>query len=173
MQDLIIKIDEQEFNAKFTDGNPNIAINGHPYQVELMRQLGRNIYSFSVNNKMCQVEFDINEKEQSHIMMNGMSFDIDITNETKRMIEQYIKQSGIGNESGNLKVKAPMPGLVVKILIEEGQTIHKGDKVIIVEAMKMENALQSSIDAVVKSIRVREGQPVEKDALLIELEATV
>jgi len=61
----------------------------------------------------------------------------------------------------------------VKILIEEGQTIHKGDKVIIVEAMKMENALQSSIDAVVKSIRVREGQPVEKDALLIELEATV
>jgi biotin carboxyl carrier protein len=39
--------------------------------------------------------------------------------------------------------------------------------------MKMENALQSSIDAVVKSIRVREGQPVEKDALLIELEAIV
>jgi len=67
-------------------------------------------------------------------------------------------------------VKAPMPGMILKILVEPGQQIAKGDGLLILEAMKMENVLKASVDATVKSVNVKEQTAVEKGAVLIELE---
>ncbi|MFH1050334.1 MAG: acetyl-CoA carboxylase biotin carboxyl carrier protein subunit [bacterium] len=169
MEKVIINIDGKEFKAEYSDSNPNVFINKKPYQVEMMRQMGTNIFSFSVNNKMCQIEFEYNEFAKSHIILDGMTFDIDITTETKKLLSQYLKQSGSGKTNGAGVIKAPMPGLVIKIMVEEGQQVNRGDKIVIVEAMKMENALQSPIDGIVKFIKVREGQAVEKDAVLLEI----
>ena len=65
-------------------------------------------------------------------------------------------------------VKAPMPGMVFKILVEEGQEIKKGDPLIILEAMKMENVLKSPTDGVIKKIAVTQGVAVEKNQILIQ-----
>src|ERR1044072_4074926 len=67
-------------------------------------------------------------------------------------------------------IKAPMPGLVLKVLVEPGQTIHKGDPVLVLEAMKMENVFKSAADAIVKAIKVAPGTAVEKGEVLIVLE---
>lgn len=67
-------------------------------------------------------------------------------------------------------VKAPMPGMILKILVEPGQKIAKGDGLLILEAMKMENVLKASVDATVKSVNVQVKTAVEKGAVLIELE---
>lgn len=67
-------------------------------------------------------------------------------------------------------VKAPMPGMILKILVEPGQKISKGDGLLILEAMKMENVLKAVADATVKSINISERTAVEKGAVLIELE---
>ncbi|KAA2245785.1 acetyl-CoA carboxylase biotin carboxyl carrier protein subunit [Chitinophaga agrisoli] len=67
-------------------------------------------------------------------------------------------------------IKAPMPGLVLKVLVEPGQAIRKGDPVLILEAMKMENVFKSATDAVVKAIKVNPGTAVEKGEVLIVLE---
>jgi biotin carboxyl carrier protein len=67
-------------------------------------------------------------------------------------------------------VKAPMPGMILKVLVEPGQQINKGDGLLILEAMKMENVLKASGSATVKSIRVAERTAVEKGAVLIDLE---
>jgi len=67
-------------------------------------------------------------------------------------------------------VKAPMPGMVLKVLVTPGQQINKGDALLILEAMKMENILKASGPALVKSIKVEERTAVEKGAVLIELE---
>lgn len=66
-------------------------------------------------------------------------------------------------------VKAPMPGLVLKVMVTEGQSIRKGDPVLILEAMKMENVFKAASDATVKAIKIAEGQAVEKGEILIEL----
>jgi len=66
-------------------------------------------------------------------------------------------------------LKAPMPGLVLDILVSEGQAIQKGDSLLILEAMKMENNLKATNDAVVKKIKVLKGDKVEKNTVLIEL----
>jgi len=62
-----------------------------------------------------------------------------------------------------------MPGLVLDILVSEGQAIQKGDSLLILEAMKMENNLKATNDAVVKKIKVLKGDKVEKNTVLIEL----
>lgn len=66
-------------------------------------------------------------------------------------------------------IKAPMPGLVLKILVEPGQSVVKGDSLIILEAMKMENVIKASGSGVVKAINVKEKDAVEKNHLLIEM----
>lgn len=67
-------------------------------------------------------------------------------------------------------VRAPMPGMVLKILVVVGQQINKGEGLIILEAMKMENLLKASHSGIVKSIKAIERTAVEKGAILIELE---
>jgi biotin carboxyl carrier protein len=67
-------------------------------------------------------------------------------------------------------LRAPMPGLVLKILVEPGQAIKKGDPVLILEAMKMENVFKSATDAVVKEVKVKERTAVEKGEVLVILE---
>jgi len=67
-------------------------------------------------------------------------------------------------------VKAPMPGMILKILVEPGQQINKGDGMLILEAMKMENIIKATGTATVKNIKVAERTAVEKGAVLIELE---
>ncbi len=67
-------------------------------------------------------------------------------------------------------IKAPMPGMVLKVLVTPGQQIRKGDGLLVLEAMKMENVLKAGADATVKSVRVEAQTAVEKGAVLIELE---
>lgn len=67
-------------------------------------------------------------------------------------------------------IKAPMPGLVLDVLVEVGDVLAKGDSVLILEAMKMENVIKAEGDAVVKSIEITKGTPVEKNQILVEFE---
>jgi biotin carboxyl carrier protein len=67
-------------------------------------------------------------------------------------------------------IKAPMPGLVLDILVQAGDVVAKGDSVLILEAMKMENVIKAEGDAVVKSIEITKGTPVEKNQILVEFE---
>lgn len=68
------------------------------------------------------------------------------------------------------RIRAPMPGLIRRIFIKAGQEIRKGDPVLVLEAMKMENQFNSPADGRVKEISVMEGLPVEKGGILFVLE---
>ena len=85
------------------------------------------------------------------------------------LIDQLGMKVGVTQKVGD--IKAPMPGLVLEIAVEIGQTVTKGDKVLILEAMKMENVIKAAGDGVVKAIHTTKGQPVEKGQLLIEMES--
>ncbi len=87
-------------------------------------------------------------------------------------LDQMIKELGfsVGSSKKQNDIKAPMPGIIIGIEVNEGDCIKEGDTLLILEAMKMENAILSTIDATVKSIKVKAGDKVEKNKLLIELE---
>jgi len=67
-------------------------------------------------------------------------------------------------------VKAPLPGLIIKIAVKVGDSIKAGDDVIYMEAMKMENEVQAAVDGIVKEIKVKEGDSVSEGDILIVLE---
>jgi biotin carboxyl carrier protein len=115
------------------------------------------------------VEVKASENGIVKIIMDGFTFETEVLDE-RILLLQSISQKGQSTHRGNVKIKAPMPGLVVKVLATEGDTIDKGTKVVIIEAMKMENVLASPAAGIVQKVYVNEGQTVEKDAILVEIE---
>ncbi len=88
-----------------------------------------------------------------------------------RVMKMYrgFKPSGLsGSNDGELITN--MPGKVVKILVNSGDHVSKGDPVVILEAMKMENEIKSPTDGIVKTIYVKEGDALEQGVLMIDLE---
>jgi biotin carboxyl carrier protein len=90
----------------------------------------------------------------------------------KEPIDQLLSSMGLDMKAMQKlePVKAPMPGMILKILVAPGQQINKGDGLIVLEAMKMENILKAAASATVKAIKVNERTAVEKGTVLIELE---
>ena len=77
------------------------------------------------------------------------------------------KARGVASEvTGEAQIKSPMPGLIVAVPVTEGQHVEKGDKVIILESMKMENELRAPKAGIVARINVAQGASVEKDQVL-------
>lgn len=87
-------------------------------------------------------------------------------------IDQILKSMGLDLNSSRKAeaLKAPMPGMILKVLVSPGQQITKGDPLLILEAMKMENVLKAANDATIKRINGVEKTAVEKGSILIEFE---
>ncbi|PWS28104.1 acetyl-CoA carboxylase biotin carboxyl carrier protein subunit [Pedobacter yonginense] len=110
---------------------------------------------------------EINQAEKTcTIKVNGNTYSVKVEDQ----FDQLLKQLGLDNlaTAKVLDVKAPMPGLVLKVIVEEGTEIKKGDNLLILEAMKMENILKSPSDGIVKKISVNQGDKVEKNQVLIQ-----
>jgi biotin carboxyl carrier protein len=102
------------------------------------------------------------------LKVNGSTHNVQLDDELDTLIKQLGLTLKSNQKTNNLK--APMPGLVLEVVVQVGQTIKKGDTLLILEAMKMENSLKCQADAIVKAIHVKKGAPVEKGELLIEME---
>ena len=102
------------------------------------------------------------------IKVNGNPYKIKIADH----FDQLVNQLGLSvvNTQKVTDVKAPMPGLVLGVSVEVGQEVQKGDGLLILEAMKMENVIKSVGEGVVKAIHIDQGKAVEKGQLLIEME---
>jgi biotin carboxyl carrier protein len=102
------------------------------------------------------------------LRVNGQTYRMTI----KEPIDQLLSNMGLDLKAMQKAepVKAPMPGMVLRVLVAPGQQINKGDGLVVLEAMKMENILKATGPATVKAIKVTERTAVEKGAVLIELE---
>ena len=98
----------------------------------------------------------------------GERFEVEAVDERTRAIRDMTARSA--GPRGPRPVRAPMPGLVVRVEVEPGQQVHPGQGVAIIEAMKMENELRAEGAGVVSRILVQAGQAVEKGAVLVEFE---
>jgi biotin carboxyl carrier protein len=98
----------------------------------------------------------------------GETFEVEI----KDQLDQQLEQMGFGTSSSKQlkEIKAPMPGLVLEVSVTGGQTVKEGDRILILEAMKMENSILIHADATIKKVLVVAGQAVEKGQVLVELE---
>ncbi len=108
------------------------------------------------------------EKKELAIRVNGTRYDVRLAD----TYDQLVRKLGLAAGSAQVvkDIKAPMPGLVLQISVGPGDTVEKGDPLLILEAMKMENVLKAPGSGTVKKVSVNQGQAVEKNQLLIEME---
>ena len=99
--------------------------------------------------------------------VGGDRWEAEVVDERTRHIRSLT--AGAEKARGPATLRAPMPGLVVRVLVEAGQEVAAGAGVVVLEAMKMENELRASAPGVVAGVRVRAGEPVEKGQVLVEL----
>ncbi len=112
------------------------------------------------------------------IEVNGTEYEIEVHQEVKasktpRLVRKpVVKKVGEGviqKKAGGESVKAPLPGSIFKILVNVGDQVKKGDNLLIMEAMKMENDIKAEKDGVVSSIKVKVGDAVLQGEVLIEM----
>ena len=105
------------------------------------------------------------EAKSVTLLVNNRSYIISLRDEFDELLDKMGMSAAAGAKMNELK--APMPGLVVSVAVNPGDEVKKGDPVLILEAMKMENVIKAAGDATVQSIHVEKGQTVEKNQLLI------
>ena len=125
------------------------------------------IFHIIKDNKSYNAEvLKANLEEKSFVIrVNGNKYTVQI----KDKYDHLLKELGLETltVSKVKDIKAPMPGLVVDVRHNEGDSVQKGDALVVLQAMKMENILKSPTDAVIKKIHIKKGDAIEKNQIMI------
>ena len=144
----------------------SILLNGTPFNWDI-QPIGPNTYHIIKDSKSYTaelVEADYQAKSFT-FKINGIKQTVYAKDRFDLLLDQ-LGMSDANTQKVN-DVKAPMPGLILDIKVQPGQEVKKGDPILILEAMKMENILKSPGDGIVKEIKVQPRQNVEKNQVLI------
>jgi biotin carboxyl carrier protein len=109
-----------------------------------------------------------NSAGQYTVHLDGFRFEVEALDERTRAIKQLAGSAA--SPAGPASLAAPMPGLVVRVLVQSGDGVQAGQGVVVIEAMKMENELRASTAGVVRTVLVKPGSAVEKGAVLVEFD---
>ncbi|MCX6146274.1 MAG: acetyl-CoA carboxylase biotin carboxyl carrier protein subunit [Candidatus Kapabacteria bacterium] len=142
------------------DNSTFAILNGSEIQINQ-----QNDFFIQINgNEKVKAYFVLDEKH-CYVWIEGNQFTFDLPKN-----RDDISYTNNSDTLGTGSVKSPMPGNVIKILVEIGQEVKNGDALIIVEAMKMESTLFSTIDGSISKINAKAGQQIDSDFVLIEIE---
>ncbi len=159
----ITTIDEKEFAVDIIDEH-HLSINGKVYEVDFQSVSGQPVYSLLIDGRSYEAYVNPGEDEWQ-VLLYGQQYPAKVDDEREKRLGS--STGGKAQASGEFLLKAPMPGLVVAIPVNEGQPIEKGQVLVILESMKMQNELKSPRAGKVDHIRVKIGESVELKQLLL------
>jgi biotin carboxyl carrier protein len=165
---LKIKVNNR-FNFESESGNDGRMINGLAIDTDIVR-IDAHTFHIIHNGKSYNAELvSINRDDKTCTVKVGTNiYSMKMTNQYDELLHQLgmdnLKTTKISD------VKSPMPGLVIRILVAEGDLVEKGGNLFVLEAMKMENIIKSSSDVRIKSVKVKAGDKVEKNQVVMVFE---
>lgn len=162
----ITTLDEKEYTIEIIDAH-HVAINGRVQEVDFESISGQPVFSLIVDGKSYE-SFVYETEEGWQVLTRGRQYNLTVVDEREKRL-RAAAGSGVV-ESGEYNLKAPMPGLIVAIPVEEGAQVEKGQTLIILESMKMQNELKSPKAGVVGRIRVKQGETVEQRQALLSVQ---
>ena len=162
----ITTIDNKEFEIEIVDER-HIRIGERLLEVNFKSVSGQPVFSLILDGKSYE-SFVYQGEEDWEVLIRGRQYQVKIEDEREKRLKAAAGGGVI--EGGEFHLKAPMPGLVVSILIEEGQEVKKGQVMLILESMKMQNELKAPRDGVMGRVRVKAGESVEQRQTLLSVQ---
>ncbi|MBN8581332.1 MAG: biotin/lipoyl-binding protein [Anaerolineae bacterium] len=161
----VTTIDGKEFVIEVVDER-HVRVGDRLLPVDFQSVSGQPVYSLIVDGKSYE-SFVYQGDEDWEVLLRGRQFQVKVEDER----EKRLKAAAGGGvvEGGEFHLKAPMPGLVVAISVSEGQEVKKGQVLVILESMKMQNELKSPRDGTISHIKVKAGESVEQKQILLNL----
>jgi biotin carboxyl carrier protein len=161
----VTTIDGREYVIDIIDEH-QVSIDGVIHQVDFTSVGDQQVYSLVVNGKSVDASVYPNENAWQVLFQGNLYTAIVEDEREKRLLEAL---GGRVAEHEDFYLKAPMPGMVISIPVEEGQAIQKGDVLAILESMKMQNELRSPRDGKVTRIRIKAGDRVEQKETILSV----
>ncbi|MEM8486050.1 MAG: biotin/lipoyl-containing protein [Bacteroidota bacterium] len=144
-----------------------IAVDGSQKDLQIDR-ISAHTYAIIIDGKPYRVLLESVDGATCTMTVNGVQHTLAVQDERAQLLELY----GIADSNSAMEkeVRAPMPGLVLEVLVAEGDEAAAGKGLLVLEAMKMENEIKAAADGTVARIHVKAGDPVAKGDLLLEFE---
>jgi pyruvate carboxylase subunit B len=146
-----------------------VTVGGTDRSVTLSIIAGTPLRQLVIDGRQTEITVDAVGQGKWTVGLRGERWEYEVLDERTRHIRSLTAAGG--QQRGTPPLKAPMPGLVVRVLAEPGQHVDAGSGVVVLEAMKMENELRVSAASVVKTVRVKAGEAVEKGQVLVDFES--
>ncbi len=143
----------------------SVLLNGQARNVDLLA-LDASLYSIITDSRSLEALID-EQGGQYQVLIGGRRYEGQVLDERDQLLRS--RSGGGVDQSGEVSVKAPMPGLIVAVPVDEGQAVKAGQTVVILESMKMQNELKAPRDGTVQRISVAPGQSVEQKKVLITI----
>jgi biotin carboxyl carrier protein len=161
----ITTIDDRQFAVEVID-EKHVSVDGKIYQVDFESVSGQPVYSLIVDGRSHE-SYIYQDDDNWQVLLRGRLYPVVVEDERERRLRAAA--GGSVAETGEYHLRAPMPGLVVSIPVAEGQEVKKGQVILILESMKMQNELKSPRDGVIGRIRVKAGESVEQKQTLLNV----
>jgi biotin carboxyl carrier protein len=161
----IADVEGKEFEVEIID-EKHIRIGGRLLDVNFESVSGQPVYSLIVDGKSYEA-YVYQGEDNWQVLLKGRQFPVTIVDEREKRLRSAA--GGAVAAGGEFQLKAPMPGLIVSVLIEDGQAIEKGQVLVVLESMKMQNELKAPRAGTVERIRVKAGETVEQRQILLTI----
>lgn len=155
-------VGSEEFKIEID--NNQVWIDDEAVEVDLSSSGAPELFSALVNGKSYEVLIT-QQRQEFAVTLRGQQYLVQVQDERTRRLNAG--RRGPDLPHGDLPVKAPIPGLVVQILVKEGDEVEEDQPLAILEAMKMENELRALRAGTIRSIQIAEGQRVEQNGVLM------
>jgi pyruvate carboxylase subunit B len=162
----IVSIEGREIPVE-VDGR-EVRVDGQTFEAHLTPVPGTPLRHLLSGNDSLTLAMSRLEPGRWEAQFRGSRFSMEVVDERTRHIRSLT--GGAARADTSLQLKAPMPGLVVRVLVEPGQQVQAGQGLIVLEAMKMENELKARTGAKIRAVSASPGQAVEKGQVLVEFE---
>lgn len=162
--------DKEEKDLEFSeDPASGGSLNGEAFRWDILQVKPSSFHVIrdGVSYRVDLVEADP-EGKHYRLLVNGQEYEVDVRDRYDLLLEKLGMEDLQGKKVDN--VKAPMPGKVLDVQVEQGAEVKEGDPLLVLEAMKMENVIKAPGDGVVKAVHVGVSDPVEKNTVLVEFE---
>lgn len=162
----ITTVEGRQFAVEIVD-EKHVSLDGKVYEVDFESVSGQPVYSLIVDGRSHEA-YIYQGEDNWQVLLRGRLYTVTAEDEREKRLRSA---AGAGvAETGEYHLRAPMPGLVVAVLVAEGQEVKKGDVILILESMKMQNELKSPRDGTMGRIRVKAGESVEQKQTLLSIQ---